>query len=309
MAKILFMGTPDFALPCLDALIHSHHQVSLVLCQPDRKKGRGHKMLAPPVKERALAAGIEVFQPEKIRHQPEVLARLQAEEADFFVVVAYGKILPQEVLDLPKKGCINVHASLLPKLRGAAPIQFSLLEGHQQTGVCTMLMDAGMDTGALLQCAETPIGPNETAETLTPRLAGMGAKLLLETLDRFDQLTPRPQAESEATYARLITKEDRQLDWSQPARDLFNRFRALSPVPGVVTQFKGKGLALLDCRLAKGHGAPGEVIEIGPESFKVACGSGALEIVELRPESKKSLSAQDFTHGYQLQIGQILGGQ
>lgn len=308
MANVVFMGTPEFAVPTLQALLESSHQVSLVLCQPDRRQGRGHKTQAPPVKRLAQQAGIEVYQPETIKSQPEVAQRLAQEKADFFVVVAYGKILPQEILDLPASGCINVHASLLPRWRGAAPIQYALMAGDRATGCCTMLMDAGMDTGDLLLCEETPIGPAETAETLTPRLSGMGAKLLVETLDRFDQLTPRAQNPEDATYAKLIGKEDRRIDFARSARELFNRFRALSPKPGVFCDFRGKRLALLDCRLAQGSGPAGQVLEWDDESFTVACGEGALQLVEVRPESKGPMNARAFANGYQLKPGQSLGG-
>lgn len=308
MAKIVFMGTPEFAVPTLQALLDSPHQVSLVLCQPDRKQGRGHKTQAPPVKQLAQAAGIEVFQPEQIKNRPDVAERLAAEKADFFVVVAYGKILPQEILDLPAQGCINVHASLLPRWRGAAPIQYALLAGDQKTGCCTMLMDIGMDTGDLLLCEETPIGPAETAETLTPRLSGLGAKLLVQTLDRFEEITAQRQDPEVATYAKLINKEDRLIDFNQPARDLANRFRALSPKPGVFCSFRGKRLALLDCRLALGSGKPGEVIALDEQSVTIACAKDALQLVEVRPESKGPMNARAFANGYQIKLGDQLGG-
>jgi len=306
LAKILFMGTPQFACPGLEALLEAGHEVPLVLCQPDRKKGRGHKLQAPPVKELALSRQLEVYQPESLK-SPEVLERLAAHKADFFVVVAYGKILPKALLDLPQKACINLHASLLPQLRGAAPIQFSLWLGHQETGVCTMKMDVGMDTGDLLQTWTTPIDPFEDAGKLGQRLSTLGAALLTQTLEDFDQLTPQAQDHSAATYTRMITKEDRVLDWALPAPELHNRFRALSPEPGVLTKALGKSLRLLGLQPAEGQGQPGEVLSITPQGILVAAGTGALLLTQVMPESKGAMTAYGFAQGHQLQVGSQLG--
>ena len=300
------MGTPQFACPALEALLEAGHEVPLVLCQPDRKKGRGHKFQAPPVKELALSRQIEVYQPESLR-TPEVVERLESYKSDFFVVVAYGKILPKSILDLPQKACINVHASLLPQLRGAAPIQFSLWLGHRETGVCTMKMDVGMDTGDLLLTETTPIDPNEDAGQLGQRLSLLGSRLLVRTLAEFDQLPPQAQDPSAATYARMITKEDRVLDWSLSAQDLHNRFRALSPEPGVLTWFQEKSLRLLGVQVAPGQGQPGEVLSIAPQGVLVAAGSGALLLTQVMPESKGAMTAYAFAQGHQLQLGSRLG--
>ena len=340
------MGTPQFACPGLEALLEAGHEVPLVLCQPDRKKGRGHKLQAPPVKELALSRQLEVYQPESLK-SPEVLERLAAHKADFFVVVAYGKILPKALLDLPQKACINsatirLHSRRLPyaealsdsptnkatnsgrimpmdwlciemprkkilTVSGAAPIQFSLWLGHQETGVCTMKMDVGMDTGDLLQTWTTPIDPFEDAGKLGQRLSTLGAALLTQTLEDFDQLTPQAQDHSAATYTRMITKEDRVLDWALPAPELHNRFRALSPEPGVLTKALGKSLRLLGLQPAEGQGQPGEVLSITPQGILVAAGTGALLLTQVMPESKGAMTAYGFAQGHQLQVGSQLG--
>jgi len=300
------MGTPEFACPCLEALLAEGHQVSLVLCQPDKKKGRGHQFQAPPVKQLALEHQIEVFQPRSLK-DPETIARLAEEQADFFVVVAYGKILPLAMLELPAQACINVHGSLLPELRGAAPIQYSLLLGHQKTGVCTMIMDVGLDTGDLLLSEETKILPQENAGDLATRLSGIGAQLLVKTIDKFADISPIPQDPSLATHSQMILKSDRLLDWNETAQALWNRFRALNPQPGVTTLFRSKGLKVCGVELAEGEGAPGEILEVNKLGILVGTGQGALRLTRLQPQSKKETAASDLANGYQIKAGEVFG--
>jgi len=302
------MGTPEFAVPSLKALLEAGFDVPLLVCQPDRKKDRGHKIQFPPTKDLALEYNVEVYQPESIR-SPEAIAKLSAFTVDFFVVIAYGKILPPDVLNIPGKACINTHASLLPKWRGAAPIQFSILHGDKETGVCTMLMDVGMDTGDILLTRKTNITADEKVDALSDRLASMGADLIVETINRFDELTPVKQDHERATYARLLKKEDRFIDWSQNAHQVYCHFRAMSPSPGVVTFFRGKRL-LLKSMEHRVHSIsissnPGEITAIENDRFSVACGNGFVDIISCQPENKKELLARDFINGFQLKIGDV----
>lgn len=311
MPRIVFMGTPEFAVPPLKALIDAGFEIPLVVSQPDRKKGRGHKVQHTPVKEIALENDLEVFQPDSIRSQ-EALETLNAIEADFFVVIAYGKILPETVLNLPGKACINVHASLLPKWRGAAPIQFSLLNGDKETGVCTMLMDKGMDTGDLLLTEKIPIDPKENSGQLAERLSALGAGLIVKTIKQFDEIAAVKQDHQKATYTRLLNKEDRLLDWRQTAHSTFCRFRALSPFPGVVTSFRGKRLVVKEMEMVERENAdlnnrPGTIAAIHSDGFDVACGEGLVRILVCQPESKKKVSAPEFVNGHQVKIGEVLG--
>ncbi len=311
MPKIVFMGTPEFAVPSLKALIDAEFEIPLVVSQPDRKKGRGHKFQHTPVKEIALENDLAVFQPDSIRSQ-EALEILNAIEADFFVVIAYGKILPESVLNLPKKACINVHASLLPKWRGAAPIQFSLLNGDEETGVCTMLMDKGMDTGDLLLTEKTPIDPGENSGQLAEKLSVLGANLIVKTIKEFDDISAVRQDHAKATYTRLLNKEDRLLDWQQTNHSIHCRFRALSPFPGVVTSFRGKRLVIKEMEKANGGNTdqeenPGTIVAIDSEGFDIACGEGSVRILACQPESKKKVSALEFVNGHQVKIGEVLG--
>ncbi len=310
MPEIVFMGTPDFAVPSLKALVQAGNKISLLVSQPDRKKGRGHKVQHTPTKSIALENEIEVFQPETIRGCQQV-DKLRSMNADFFVVIAYGKILPPEILEIPKKACINVHASLLPRWRGAAPIQFSLLHGDRKTGVATMLMDEGMDTGDILQVKETEIDPGENAGTLTDRLATMAADLIVETIDRFDALIPQKQDHEKATYTRLLKKKDRLINWDNEAVSVFNQFRALAPFPGVVTHFRNKRLLLKSIKRVdkewSDSARPGEILGLAPDGFEVACASGSVCIELCQPESKKEMTAKDFINGYQVKPGELLG--
>lgn len=313
MPKIVFMGTPEFAVPPLKALINAGYTIPLLICQPDRKKGRGHKVQFPPTKQIALENKIEVFQPETVRVS-EVHEKLQAINADFFVVIAYGKILPVSLLELPKKACINVHASLLPKWRGAAPIQFSLLNGDTQTGVCTMLMDKGMDTGDLLLTAETDIDPLERVDQLSERLTGLGAKLIVKTIEQFETIIPKKQNHGEATYTRLLKKEDRFIDWTLSSKKIFNHFRALTPSPGVVTQFRKIRLLIKEMKwdeqtIQLQKASPGEILDLNEGGFTVSCGKGSISVLICQPESKKEMNARDFFNGYQVKPGERLGDE
>ncbi len=311
MPKIVFMGTPDFAVPPLKALINAGFEIPLVVSQPDRKKGRGHKLQNTPVKEIALENNLKIFQPDSIRTR-DAVNTLKAVEADYFIVIAYGKILPESILSLPHKACINVHASLLPKWRGAAPIQFSLLNGDEETGVCTMLMDKGMDTGDLLLTEKTPIDPKENSGQLAERLSVLGADLIVKTIQQFDGISAVKQDHEKATYTRLLNKEDRLVDWRQTAHSIFCRFRALSPFPGIVTSFRGKRLVIKEMETAKERFPdqdknPGTITAINAESFDVVCGKGFARILACQPESKKKVNAQEFVNGHQVKIGEVLG--
>ena len=312
MPDIVFMGTPDFAVPSMAYLLKAGINISLLVCQPDRKKGRGHKLQFPPTKQFALDHQIEVFQPDSVR-TPDAIAKLREKSPDFCVVIAYGKILPKEILDLPKKACLNVHGSLLPQWRGAAPIQFSLLNGDSQTGVCTMLIDEGMDSGDILLTRSTPIEPDECVDSLTERLQLMGAELIVETIQTFDQIQPLKQDHEQATFTRLLKKEDRRICWDENANAVYNRYRAFSPTPGVLTEFRGKRLLLKSIKVIEPAGetpaeTPGTIVSVDKSAVTVACGTGAISILSCQPENKKPVSAADWVNGHQVKIGEILGG-
>ncbi len=312
MPDIVFMGTPDFAVPSMAYLLKAGINISLLVCQPDRKKGRGHKLQFPPTKQFALDHQIEVFQPDSVR-SPEVIAKLREKRPDFCVVIAYGKILPKEILDLPEKACLNVHGSLLPQWRGAAPIQFSLLNGDSETGVCTMLIDEGMDSGDILLTRSTPIEPDECVDSLTERLKLMGAELIVETIQTFDQIQPLKQDHEQATFARLLKKEDRRISWDENATAVYNRYRALSPTPGVHTEFRGKRLLLKSMKVTELAGetpaeTPGTIVSVDRPGVTVACGKGAISILSCQPENKKPVSAADWVNGHQVKTGEFLGG-
>lgn len=307
------MGTPEFAVPCLQALLDAGHEVAMVVTQPDKPVGRKKVLTAPPVKLLAESRGIPVFQPEKIRKQPEVLERLKAVAAELFVVVAYGKILPQEVLDLPTRGCINVHASLLPKYRGSAPIQWSIVEGESETGVTTMLMDAGMDTGDMLLKASLPISDNDTAASLSDKLSQLGAQLLMKTLPAYleGSLQSTPQDHQAATVIPMLRKEDGELNWHQPARALHNRIRGLYPWPGCYTWFRGQTLKVLRAQVYQGEpgyaGLPGQILEVGRQSLLVRTGDGILELLEVQLAGSKAMDAGSFARGQRIESADFLG--
>ena len=302
--KLVYLGTPAFAVPTLEAAVRAGHEVAAVVTQPDRPRGRGQNAAYPPVKEAALALGLPVYQPERVR-RPEAVEYLRALGAEAMVVVGYGQIIPQNVIDLAPRGIINVHASLLPKYRGAGPIQWSLINGETRTGVTTMKIDAGLDTGDMLLKAETAIGPEENAIELGKRLAVLGAELLVETLARLDTIVPEKQDPAQATLAPLLKKEDGHLDWHQPAAAIHNRVRGLQPWPGVQTLFRGQPLLIWKSRVTQGSGAPGAVLSTRP--LVIAAGEGALELVEVQMEGRKRMPASDFANGQRLTENDKLG--
>lgn len=301
------MGTPLFAVASLEALVAAGHSVAAVYTQPDRPKGRGQELAISPVKEAALRLGLPVYQPERVRRCAEELAAFGAKA---MVVVGYGQIIPQSIIDLAPLGIVNVHASLLPKYRGAAPIQWAIANGEAETGVTTMRIDAGLDTGDMLSKATTVIGPEETAPELSARLAGMGAELLIETLAAMEagRMTPEPQDNAAATLAPILKKEDGAIDWSRPASVIHARLRGFTPWPGATTTFRGAGLKILTARVSGVTGlAPGEVAVRG-RTLVAGCGGGtALELVEVQPEGRKRVSGESFANGARLLENEQLG--
>ena len=308
--KLVFCGTPMFAVPCLEALLQASFDVQLVVSQPDRPKGRGLEMVPTPVKQVALQHGIPVVQPEKIKVNPDFRSQLESIQPDAIIVVAYGRIIPQWMIDLPPLGNINVHASLLPKYRGAAPIQWAIASGERVTGVTTMRIDAGLDTGDMLLKAELPISPDDTSVTLSPRLSALGAHLLVETLQRLEagKLEATPQDHSQASLAPILKKEDGLIDFTRTASDIHNRLRGFQPWPGAFTIFRDKQFAIHAARPAnQSNLAPGELAATG-DSLLVGCGNHtALELLEVQPEGKKRMAARDFANGYRPQAGERLG--
>ncbi len=311
--KVLFLGTSEFALPSLKNLLGSSHEVLAVVTQPDRPKGRGQKLFPSAIKSLALAKNLPIFQPEKIR-DPVSLEVLQSYRPELIVVVAYGQILSSSVLSIPPRGCVNVHASLLPQYRGAAPITWAILNGETRTGVTTMFLDAGMDTGPILLTAETPIEQEDTAGTLHDRLSRMGADLLRQTLDGLEkgQITPRSQDHSQATYAPKIDKEAGRINWDHPARELFNFLRAFDPWPGAFTFWKGRMLKLFrPCfpeEMEKDvREAPGTITRVGAEELYIATSRGDLSIRELQLANRPRMGVAEFLRGHPLQAGVRLG--
>ena len=308
MAKLIYMGTPDYAVPSMRALLDAGHTISLLLCQPDKKRSRGHIKMPPPTKKFALEQNIEVFQPTDSK-DPETIDQLKQIQADFFVVIAYGKILPRSLLNLPSQGCINVHGSLLPQWRGAAPIQFSILAGDEETGVCSMLMDEGMDTGDILLSDSLPIDPEITVDHLSQQLANLSAEIIVKTIDQFNSIIPQQQDHENASYTRLITKEDRVINWHLPAITIYNRFRALTPQPGVYTTFRNKRLMLKSLRhhpSATLLSEPGTILKADSSGIWVSTAKGEIQILSCQPENRKTLTAQDFINGYQVKLREPL---
>jgi methionyl-tRNA formyltransferase len=308
--KTIFLGTPAFAVASLKALAAAGHEVLAVFTQPDRPSGRGQTLTAPPVKQVALAGGLAVHQPERIR-RPEAVELIAALKPEIMVVVGYGQIIPQSILDIPPHGIVNVHASLLPRYRGAAPIQWAIANGETRTGVTTMHIDAGLDTGDMLLKTETEIGPLETAPELSARLARMGAALLLETLTAIGTgtIAAVKQNPAEATYAPLLQKEDGLIDWRRTASEIYNRARGFAPWPGAHTRFRGRGFQILKIRPAdlKLEGAPGS-LHVRKPALLVCCAQGqALELIEVQPEGKKPMAAAAFLNGYRVLDNQQLG--
>lgn len=308
--RIIFMGTPDFAVPSLDALhATGDYEIALVITQPDRPVGRGQVLQASPIKQLAERLGLPVWTPEKLRGEATV-ARLRAAAPDVQVVVAYGEILRPSVLDVPPRGTLNVHASLLPKYRGAAPIAGALLAGERETGVTIMLLDPGMDTGPILSQRSTPIGPDETAGDLHERLARLGAELLVETLPRWlaGEIEPKPQDHSQATATKMLTKDAGRLDWSEPAAALANRVRAFNPWPGTFTTWKGAQLKIVKVRpVARETSEPAGTVAMLDSNVGIATGQGWLLLEEVQLAGKRPQPASAFVHGYHDFIGSRLG--
>ena len=302
--RVLFYGTPAFALPTLRALL-ARHRVVAVVTQPDRPRGRGQRAQAPPVKTVALEHDVPVLQPHRLR-DPGWPERLAAHAADVAVVVAFGQILPPAVLDVPSRGSINVHASLLPRYRGAAPVAWAIIRGERETGITTFQMDAGMDTGPVLLQRSTPIGPEETAGELAERLAVLGADVLLETLDRLDTLRPRPQDSREATLAPRLRKEDGLLDWTQPAAALAARVRGVNPWPGAVALGLGGRVLIWRARAIGGRGEPGVLTAVNGR-LAIGTGAGLLEPIEVQPENRRAMSWEAYLRGARVGPGATLG--
>jgi methionyl-tRNA formyltransferase len=310
--NVVFCGTPRFAVPTLTTLVNSGFTVSLVVTQPDKPRGRGLEVVFSPVKHAALQFGLPVVQPEKIKNNEQFRSQLSSLAPDAVIVVGYGRIIPQWMIDLPLLGNLNVHASLLPKYRGAAPIQWAIASGESVTGVTTMRIDAGLDTGEVLLQKELPILADDTAETLAPRLANLGATLMIETLHGLQAgtLTGRSQDHSKATLAPVLKKEDGLIDFQRTAVEIWNRLRGFQPWPGAYTRFRGKQLQIHAAKPlpSLSTSTPGELVAEN-DSFIVGCGNkSALEVTELQLEGKKRMSARDFLHGYRLTPGERLGG-
>ena len=309
--RIVFMGTPDFAVGSLQALCESgKHEILAVVTQPDRPKGRGNKLLQTPVKEYALEQGMTVYQPQKVKN-PEFVELLHELQPELIVVAAFGQFLSKEILELPKYGCINVHASLLPKYRGAAPIQYAIIKGEKESGVTIMQMDIGMDTGAMLDKVVVPIAENTTMGELHDALREQGAALLLQVIDKIAAGTAvaEPQDNEQATYATLLDRSMEHIDWSKTAQEVHNLIRGFNPAPSTFTKLpNGKSLKIWGSKMTDKNSAAaaGTVIETGKHSFFVACGEGVLEITEVQPESKKRMPAQVFLNGRGVQEGDLL---
>lgn len=302
--RIVFMGTPDIAATCLREILSQGFEVVGVYTQPDRPKGRGMKLVASPVKETALAAGIPVFQPDSFR-QPEAVEELRALEPDICAVVAYGRILPQSVLDIPKYGCINIHASLLPSYRGSAPYQWAVLDGCRETGVTAMYLTKEMDAGDIIDTVSTPIGENETAGELLDRLAVLGAGLLAKTLTRFQEagrVPAVPQDTEKVSYAPMLDKSICPIDWSKTGVEIHNHVRGLCPWPVATMELGGKRFKVFDAVASQGSGKPGEVLGLTKTGLRIACLDGAVEIRALQAEGGKRMAAVDYFRGHPLDV-------
>ena len=297
--RLIFMGTPDFSVPVLDALIAAGHEVAAVYCQPPRPAGRGKKDRPSPVQARAEALGLAVRHPVSLR-TPEAQAEFAALGAEVAVVVAYGLILPQAVLDAPARGCLNIHASLLPRWRGAAPIQRAIMAGDAETGVCIMQMEAGLDTGPVLLREPLAIGADDTAATLHDRLSALGARLIVAALERLDTLTPEPQPEAGVTYAAKIDKAEARVDWTRPAAEVDRLIRGLSPFPGAWCEIGGERVKLLESRVTEGQGVPGTVLD---DRLAVACGTGAVRLTRLQRAGKAAQDGETFLRGWPVKAG------
>lgn len=306
--KIVFMGTPDFAVGALEALIQAGHEITAVVTQPDKPKGRGKEMQYPPVKECALRYGIPVFQPVKIK-TPEAVAQLKAYAADVYVVAAFGQILSEEILNLPRFGCINIHASLLPKYRGAAPIQWAIIAGEKQSGVTIMQMDKGLDTGDMLYTKEVEITAEETGESLHDKLMQAGAEAIVEALPLLEagKLTPVKQEDTKSCYAKMLNKSMGQIDWNKSADEIDRLIRGLTPWPSAYTYLNGRQFKIFKAVPTEGAVAkPGTITDKGKTSVTVQTGQGALRLESVQLEGKKRMSVHDFLLGYAINTGDVL---
>ena len=300
--RVVFMGTPDIAATCLKKIIADGFEVVGVYTQPDRPKGRGMKLVASPVKEVALANDIPVFQPENFKAE-ETVEQLRALQPDICAVVAYGRILPQPVLDVPTRGCINIHASVLPQYRGSAPYQWAVLDGLKETGVTAQYMALKMDAGDVIDVSKTPIGPDETAGELLDRLAVLGADLLSKTLSRFEagEVTATPQDEAAVSYAPMLDKSMCPIDWNKTAQQVHDHVRGLHPWPVATTELGGKWFKLHSTAIVEGSGTPGTILGLTKTGLRVACGEGAIEIRTLQAEGGKRMAAPDYFRGHPLE--------
>lgn len=297
--RVVFMGTPEFSVPVLDALAQAGHEIAAVYCQPPRPAGRGKKDRLSPVQVRAEALGLEVRHPASLKGEGEQAA-FAGLNADVAVVVAYGLVLPQAVLDAPAKGCLNIHASLLPRWRGAAPIHRAIMSGDAETGICIMQMEAGLDTGPVLIRQATSIGAEETTGMMHDRLSDMGAALIVQTLAQLDDLVPEPQPEEGVSYAEKIDKSESRIDWAWRAAEVDRHIRGLSPFPGAWCEVDGQRLKLLASRVVSGCGVPGEVLD---DALSVACGQGAVQVLRLQRAGKGAQDAGEFLRGVSLRKG------
>lgn len=310
--KIIFMGTPDFAVGTLEALVEAGHEVVLAVTQPDKPKGRGKEMQYTPVKECALKYDIPVFQPRRVR-EPECIEELRKYDADIMVVVAFGQILPKEILEMCSYGCINVHASLLPKYRGSAPIQWAIIDGEEVTGVTTMQMDEGLDTGDMLLKTEIPIEPKETGGSLFDKLAQAGAKLCVETLEALQNgtVTPIPQGETTTAYAKMLDKQLGNIDWNKTGVEIERLIRGLTPWPSAYTNWNDKVMKIWDAEVSDINvemedAKPGTIVKVEKDAFYVQTGEGLLKVCELQIPGKKRMDAGAFLRGYQVKVGEKL---
>ena len=310
--KIIFMGTPDFAVGTLEALIEAGHEVVLAVTQPDKPKGRGKEMQYTPVKECALKYDIPVFQPRRVR-EPECIEELRKYDADIMVVVAFGQILPKEILEMCTYGCVNVHASLLPKYRGSAPIQWAIIDGEEVTGVTTMQMDEGLDTGDMLLKTEVTIEPKETGGSLFDKLADAGAKLCVETLEALQNktVTPIPQGETTTAYAKMLDKQLGNIDWNKTAVQIERLIRGLTPWPSAYTNWNDKVMKIWDAEVSAidietEDAKPGTIVKVEKDAFYVQTGEGLLKVCELQIPGKKRMDAGAFLRGYQVKVGEKL---
>lgn len=309
--RVVYMGTPDFAVPTLQALIDGPHEVVGVVTQPDRPSGRGKQLTAPPVKDLALAHGIDVYQPETLRRNDEAFAHISTWRPDVCVVAAYGQILPQRFLDIPRLGCVNVHASVLPSYRGASPINAALIHGEAETGVTLMQMEKGLDTGPMLEVLRTPIEPLETAQELHDRLSQLGASAINDLLSRLSEglVVPQPQDDAHASYASMMKKEDGKIDFSRSAEVVANLIRGVNPWPGAYADLRRADgrLERVKFHLARpvnAAGAPGQILETAGRLL-IACGEGAIDVLSIQPQGGRAMEARDFLNGARLQDGDL----